>query len=282
MGRWIFLCMVVAGMTTTGCNKTCEPGEIQICPCAGGGSAVQTCSGDGESWGACTGCPVKDAGFDLGNDAAQSCPALVFNGADKVVVKNAKSLDVGKDLTILAWVKITSLSSEAVLVSNAISGQFCGPYGLKVRTTGEIRFGVRGGGGGSKCGGQADASSKYKITTNKWVHLSITYDASEIKFYVNGTLDNTVKTTSIIPYTPITDLWIGKENGPHMGVVGLIGSIQLWSRTLNASEITTSMSHTVPNTDGLVGIWKMNEGAGTTTMDSSGNGNHGTLSVTVQ
>ena len=59
--RVLMLLGIVA--LVTGCGETslesvCEPGELQACPCIGGGQGVQECGEDRQGWAQCQCAPV--------------------------------------------------------------------------------------------------------------------------------------------------------------------------------------------------------------------------------
>jgi Concanavalin A-like lectin/glucanases superfamily/Regulator of chromosome condensation (RCC1) repeat/Domain of unknown function (DUF5011) len=59
---------------------------------------------------------------------------------------------------------------------------------------------------------------------------------------------------------------------------GTIDEVQIWNTALNAAEIQTNLHIFLAGTEaGLVSYWQFNEGSGTTTADSSGNGNSANL-----
>ena len=60
---------------------------------------------------------------------------------------------------------------------------------------------------------------------------------------------------------------------------GDIAQVRIWNRALSKDEIVSSYhaQEWLGSTEGLVGWWPLNEGTGTTAVDHSGNGRHGTI-----
>lgn len=86
------------------------------------------------------------------------------------------------------------------------------------------------------------------IPLNQWSHIAITWDASNVKLYINGTLDKTVSCTGTFAYsstTPKTIGCIGVEKHPDLSATGLsrqfIGSIadvRVYCTALSAADMT--------------------------------------------
>ncbi len=151
---------------------------------------------------------------------------------------------------------------------------------------------------GTEVGGNA------ALLPNTWYHLVATYDGSSVKFYVNGQFQNSADKSDLID-TSTGNLYIGDYGGSlgssAYNFKGIIDEVRIynralseeeikahylankdnypsWSKVDNTSEIT---KHTVPASyyydGGAVGIWKFDEGSGSTAFDSSRSGNIGTL-----
>ncbi len=67
--------------------------------------------------------------------------------------------------------------------------------------------------------------------------------------------------------------WYSSARG--IGLISLIGLICFFGGAKKAEA--SSLLHAQPNSLGLVGLWRMDEGAGTLSYDFSGGNNHGTL-----
>ena len=93
-----------------------------------------------------------------------------------------------------------------------------------------------------------------------------------MKLYLNGIeVGSTSKTGTLNANTSVS-AWIG-SNPPTVGsnaFDGLIDEVRIYNRALSVEEIRYHY-----NRGGPVAHWKMDEGNGTTTYDSSGNGNDG-------
>lgn len=138
--------------------------------------------------------------------------------------------------------------------------------------------------------GQSTTSTT--IGFNKWSHIILNYNYTDYKWrvYINGTEASYSTQTAGRGdvYNDIYDLQIGARAGANNYFNGYIDETRLWNRTLSATEIANiysneSIGQVDVNMDrtGLVGEWNMNESAtslwASTTPDTSGNNNHGSM-----
>ena len=129
-----------------------------------------------------------------------------------------------------------------------------------------------------RLGMQDLAGFEINIIYNEWVHLAFTMDGSEWKLYTNGTLAETITTTTLPPVDDI-DLRMFDhaipENDRNMD--GYMHDVRIWSSVRSQQEIADNMYELSGDTTDLVANWKLDEGTGTTAGDSSGNNHDGTL-----
>jgi hypothetical protein len=123
-----------------------------------------------------------------------------------------------------------------------------------------------------------DAGDHLAVTTlasGTWYHLGLYSTAGTLKFYVNGSLDQTLSTT-VNGFPANTD--IGSDSGGN-NFDGLIDDVALWSvdRSADMAGLAAGTTDPATLTTGLLALWRLEEGSGTTTADASGNGNTGTL-----
>jgi hypothetical protein len=130
---------------------------------------------------------------------------------------------------------------------------------------------------------------------NKWSHLSATYDGYFMRMYLDGHLMGSKEITGT--YTGNTEgLTIGNQPGRAESFKGVIDEIRVWNRALSQCEIINNMQscelsgdynenyNGLSSQQGLSAYYRFNQGllnqdntAHNVLVDSSGNGNHGTL-----
>ncbi|TSA26337.1 T9SS C-terminal target domain-containing protein [bacterium] len=104
-----------------------------------------------------------------------------------------------------------------------------------------------------------------------WNHVSMTYDKSNLKLFVNGVLEGTSPYTEAIN-TNSFKVIIGDD------MVGRIDEVRIWNVVRTETEIRTNMCKELAgNESGLVAYYKMTDGSGTSLTDNSTNSNTGTL-----
>jgi hypothetical protein len=116
-------------------------------------------------------------------------------------------------------------------------------------------------------------------TMNAWHHVAVTYDvaASTSVVYLNGEEvsrkdgDAPGNYTEGISFSG-RDVHIGKsyDDGRHFR--GDMSEVRVWSTVRTKEEIANNMFSVNPNTPGLAGYWKFNEGSGRDIHDLSVNG----------
>lgn len=105
--------------------------------------------------------------------------------------------------------------------------------------------------------------------TSTWYHLAFTYDATSIRFYVDGTLISTTASgTTAAPNSTSNSIWLGMHNGKF-------ADFAFFNSALSQSNIQLLCDYRVPQyTTGLLAFWRLDSDA----SDSSGNGRNGSTS----
>ncbi|MCA9258364.1 MAG: LamG domain-containing protein, partial [Planctomycetales bacterium] len=104
------------------------------------------------------------------------------------------------------------------------------------------------------------------IKAGEWHHVVGTYDGANVKLYIDGQLQHTQAFVSQVD--PSSMSW------PSLGydLAGRLFDVRLYNRAVTEAEIAKMY--------GLVGWWRMEEVSGATAADSSGAGNHATITGT--
>ena len=122
------------------------------------------------------------------------------------------------------------------------------------------------------------------ITAGAWHHAAATYGSGTWNLYLDGALD----TTLAVAGSPVPR----SDSIQHAGLAtalnssgttegrfaGTVDEARVWSvaRTLGEIQATKDIAITTSQA-GLLGVWNMNEGTGSSLSDSSGNGIAGTI-----
>jgi len=194
--------------------------------------------------------------------------AIQLGGSKFVSIPDNGTLDLGDHFTLEAWIYQNAAGYNTILDKGDYRYLFDIDYN-------KIGFYSSGTGTGW-------AHSDEVIPVGEWVHVAVTYDKanSEIKFYKNGALINTVSGT-LNSMTPDNgDINIGRQQPSSCGcniMNGSIDEVRIWNVARTETEISENYTNGLSGTEtGLKAYWQFNETSGTTVSDLSGNGNTGT------
>ncbi|BAQ90819.1 hypothetical protein [uncultured Mediterranean phage uvMED] len=139
---------------------------------------------------------------------------------------------------------------------------------------------------GSAAQNVAFTTGDFSVSANTWQHIAVvrSADTDDVRIYKNGVLVETE--SSVLSDNDPTGadsaeqkLYLGKNFANSKFYDGEMAHVRIWSVARNATQIARNYLRSVDNTaTGLVGYWKLNEGTGTTVLDSSTNSNSGTIS----
>ncbi|MFT6336120.1 MAG: hypothetical protein ACJATI_002876 [Halioglobus sp.] len=182
-------------------------------------------------------------------------PLLLFDNP-KYYVNHHPELDLTENLTLEFWINPDSLSynsssyiihkGSALLIgegynSNAIS--------LEIQNT-DNQF--------------LNFQSNYSLPFDQWTHVAITKSVvnNEVKFYINGLLENTISSNLILTTkSTVTQLLIGDVFGDFKGY---LDNIRLWNSTLDVQHInkwynTTQIDSTHQFYDNLIASYTFDD-----------------------
>ena len=160
--------------------------------------------------------------------------ALQFNGTSATVnVPNAASLDLTTGLTLEAWVDPSTVNGnwrDVIYKGND-------NYYLEATSSNASKPD-----GGLIAGGSyADAYGTAALPANSWSYLTETYDGSNVRLYVNGSLVATTARTGSIA-TSTNQLQIGGDSLWGQYFAGLIDEVRIYNTALTATQIQTDMT----------------------------------------
>lgn len=105
-----------------------------------------------------------------------------------------------------------------------------------------------------------------------WQHIAIVFDGSSTKLYLNGTLvADKATVTPTITFRHFTFL---PQPSYCMSTISF-REARLWNVVRTEAQLKNNMESVDPQSPGLLGYWKMNEGSGYVFKDATGHGNDG-------
>ena len=156
------------------------------------------------------------------NSASQqpgvSAGSLAFNGVNTAMnIPNTNALGLtGGQFTLSAWVNLNN-ATNGVIIGKGQNSQSWYSWFLsvgnnpgvdQVNTANRLCVGVRNSG----AAGDVLATQTSDATLSNWVQVVGTLDGANLDLYVNGQLNATMP-TAVIPYSNISQLWIGADSG---------------------------------------------------------------------
>ncbi|EKD91103.1 MAG: hypothetical protein ACD_30C00045G0003 [uncultured bacterium] len=111
------------------------------------------------------------------------------------------------------------------------------------------------------------------LSANTWYFITCVYDGINLKAYLNGNLEASNARNAPKSGTAF-DLLIGDKGADSSYFPGLVDQVRIFNYARTASQVAYDYNQGEP-----VAHWRMDECQGTTTNDSSGNSNTGTLTV---
>ena len=202
--------------------------------------------------------------------------AIDLDGTDDLVtLNNDLAFGDNQDFSIELLVRSEGWNSDPSIISNKDWG-----------SGGNPGFIIAGKGDGSTWKlNVGDGSSRIDldggvINDGLWHHIAITYDQDgEKRLYHDGALMETSNTILGNIDTDL-DLAIGQDGTLNYGAYfgGQVAEVRIWSVALDSTTLVENIceaSNDHPNIGDLLHYWKIDEGTGTSIMDSAGS-NDGT------
>jgi len=189
--------------------------------------------------------------------------AIHYGGASNRTqsgVTNLPTIQGAKSISM--WFKPTAFTDGTTIMSYELTGS----AGVAWSISGSNVLAVSNWGGGTLC-------TWSTIPNHQYSFLTYTYDGTNHKTYLNGTLIQTSSTAS--QTGTATAFYTGAYSGGG-GCVGNVADTRIYGRALTDAEVA-SLYYTGKNPTNTVLWHQFSEGAGTSVTDYSGNGNTGTI-----
>ncbi len=207
--------------------------------------------------------------------------SLFFNGTSSYVsLASQTGLNITDSITVEAWIYSTQWGATSALNTIVCKhGWSQGEAGFVLRAgaAGQLSFNFGGlDQNGLPTSWIDNISVAGTLTLNTWHHVAGTFDGTNSKIYINGTLAGTTPFVGSIVPSPSYPLTIGRLCDPGQAASryfsGYMDEIRIWNRALSQAEIQAQMNdHIDPiAVNGLVSYWRMNNGSGTAVTDLTG------------
>ena len=210
--------------------------------------------------------------YDAGAVVPVSDGAVFFDGTDDYIdCGNSASTNIGDvDMTYSAWIYFKESSPGEYIISTRNSS--VGEFSLYLSTSRKLSF---------YKGTQGQGASTTVLDVNKWYHVAVVYDQSELDcfYYINGVLDGSDTSVTSSNFSDASNLYIGFREGGSSNhyINGYICNVGFWTEALTPAQIKSIMNKnyaglTDSEKTNLTSWWNLSADAN----DSHGS-NHGTL-----
>jgi|694.fasta_scaffold129167_2 hypothetical protein len=179
---------------------------------------------------------------------------LDFDGInDYVSVNSASGLNITSNISLSAWVFRNSSGKYDCIIGKDNYASNNG-YSLWIYNDDKLTL---------RFGNSRIYKSIASIPSGVWVHLAGTFDGTNARLYINGTLDSSYPASS--PSSNNGLLYLGTPQDAIGNVSynfsGVLDDIRIWNITLSQSDIQTSMNSELAGTEtGLVAYYPFNQG----------------------
>ena len=202
---------------------------------------------------------------------------LNFDGEDDSVrISDSTPMRLSSKFTLEVTVRVSviNVGEQYVLWKYTGGTAFSTSYGIRLNNNVWLARVTKGG-------TQISAMGTSTPIIGEWCHLAVVYDGSRLTLYVDGIqeVQSSVSGALDMGAYPI---YVGKRessSGVFDGYFnGDIKNVRAWSIARTQQEIQNAIdSELEGNETGLVGYWKLSEGIGVISNDSTVNANHGTI-----
>lgn len=108
------------------------------------------------------------------------------------------------------------------------------------------------------------------LERKKWQHVAVVFDGAATSLYLDGEL--VVQKSA--PRNTITFKYFALLPQPSYCTTTVsFSEVRLWNVARTATQLKNNVTNVDPQSEGLLGYWKMNEGTGYTFEDATGHGN---------
>lgn len=227
---------------------------------------------------------LRDATATIAGPVSGTGGALTFNSgaiyATKTYSVLAQKSAVGTALDFDGINDHVKLNGEFASLNNFAFSAWIYPSNLtngKIISSSDYELTIIGG--GIKFQSATIGTVSYPgIEQDSWTHVTVTYDGTTLRLYLNGTEVKTFATTGSLP--AVSSVVLGKDSQTACCYfLGKVDELRMWSKSLTLDEVRAGMTDCIEGTEpNLVAYYRFDDGAGSTALsDFSGHNHNGAL-----
>jgi hypothetical protein len=216
--------------------------------------------------------------------------ALQFDGVnDKVDVGVGKFANVTNSFTMELWVNPTkgrTNTPQSITGFDGLTNQSyaifpelgSAAYGDTTHGGVGISVGTNGVSVVEHTAGTIPTPLVYATAISTWTHIALVYSNKQPSLYINGTFAATGFSSLRTYIHPSASLGDAGPTGTYGPYKGQIDEVRIWNGVRTAAQIQTNRFLRLTGTESnLVAYFRLDEGTGTTTVDTMTNNRTGTL-----
>ena len=205
-------------------------------------------------------------GAKIGGSSFSNLKSIELDGIDDFVdIGSPASLNLST-ITISAWIKTTNNGSIVSSDDQSLGRRFI----FQILISGELRFYYWNTSNAAK-----NIVSTTTLNDGNWHHVMAINNGTDLKLYINGTLDNSSLDGGDIKPYPSTPIHIGDRSyaASRIPFNGSIDEVAIWSsdQSANASAIGSTIP-TDLSTYNPISWWRCGDGDTSPTLTDNGSG----------
>ena len=165
------------------------------------------------------------------NQSKQSNYSMDFDGSSYIDVEH---LNLTGAFSLSFWANYTTTGNGINIISQNQTSQ--ATFGMYQLTDGKIRFWVTSS-------GSYNASNEITANTatnnGNWNNIILINDGTNLKIYINGSLDNSSSNGVSSPYNGTANFWIGGSQAGGAKFEGKLNAVSIFDYALSPSQVTT-------------------------------------------
>jgi len=211
--------------------------------------------------------------FAIVSPPAASNYALRHDGIDDYVEIADNALlsgGPGKSITVEAWIKPDEVTGTRPVVSKFLDGKWK-DWGLQI-VDGALKVGIENN-------GDNWVLESGSLSPGRWTHVAFTFanGSDLVRLYIDGAEVGQRSLTKDMPDTQ-AKIRLGRHGYAIKYFDGEIDEVRIWNYARSAAQLSEAKNQVVnPSESGLIGYWRLDDGAGQSAADLTGNGNAGRL-----
>lgn len=156
--------------------------------------------------------------------------SIDFNGTSDYI-NSGNNVNLENEFTVSAWIKRDAVNGSILSKKNATTG-----YEFYINATGNAQMTWTNG------GAVQNITSTIVIPASKWHYITVSYDGTAAKMYIDGVLNNTVNL--LRPQANTFDFLVGAANSasPTRFFNGTIDEVRVWDMEITESQIRFLMN----------------------------------------